>query len=335
MKKYAFLLFCGSFLAACQHDYIMPPPDVYDKYCVPDTLPPFKDVSCRCFSCDDIYDTLKYVFSDVCFNPNNPYQIAYLRSPINYFGLKKDIWVFDFETGENKIVGTNAAYGLSWSAKGWLAFTGLNRQIYKLKSNGDSLTQLTKRNAYCNYPEWNEKGDKIVFSTDVTAYFHFLDEQGKQIDSAYIIKAPFFSHKWVNDTTLLVSYSDGEVVLLNLISKTKKEVRNRPLALNTLNFAKLFGYSPQSQAFYWTGINGLQKTDLQTRKTVLLQEEPVNTYKMIGNYCRQTDKLLAVRTVIDFYHDPFNPNPCKRRKYQYLTIMNTDGTNERKIVFPQ
>lgn len=333
MKKDVFLLFCCFFLAACQHESVMRPPEIYDKYSVPDTLPPYKAVNCQCFECRYILDTLKYSFDNVCFNPNNPYQIAYLRSPTNFFGLNKDIWVFDFETGKNKIVGTNAAYGLSWSTKGWLAFTGLNRQIYKLKSNGDSLTRLTNRNSYCNDPEWNEKGDKIVFTTDITAYFHFLDEQGKQIDSAYMIKGFFAPYKWVNDTTLLVSYNDGEIALMNLISNTKQEVRNRPISDG--NLAKLFGYDPQSQAFYWTGINGLQKTDLQTRKTVLLQEQLVTTYKVIGNYCRQTDKLLAVRTVIDFYNDPWNSDPCWRRKYQYLTIMNTDGTNERKIVFPQ
>lgn len=332
MKKYTILLYCISFLAACQHESVMRPTDIYEKYTVPDTLPPYQDVGCQCVECRYLFDTLKYSFGDVCFNPNNPAQIAYIKSrPFFSSGFGNDIWVFDFETGKNKIIGTNAKSGLSWSAKGWLAFMATDRQIYKLKVNGDSLTQLTNRGFDCLYPEWNEKGDQIAYTTDVTGGLHLMDEYGTQIDSIAYTKTFFPPFKWVDAKTLLVSYRDSEIALIDVISKTKTVVRN----VTVWGGATFFGYSPESKAFYWIGYDGLKKTDLPTRKTYLIQPEQYNTFKNIGNYCHQTDKLISVRYVIDFYKDSLVARPCWRRRYEYLTIMDTDGTNERKIVLPQ
>jgi hypothetical protein len=338
MKKLFFLLAGYAILAACQHERLegISLPDKYDKYTVIDTLPPFQDISCQCFtSCDNFYDTLPYYFSAVCFNPKNPYQIAYLRSPINSFGLKNDIWVFDFETGKGKIIGTNAAYGLSWSSKDWLAFTGLDRQIYKIKTNGDSLTRLTNRNAYCNDPEWNVTGDKIAFQTDVTGYYHIIDEQGVQQDSIPILNSPLPPHRWIDTNTLLVSYLDGEVALMDMVTKTKKTIRTPPT--NTSQTAKLFGYSAKRQQIYWMGKDGVRKTNVLTGESSIIQPYQMNASKYIGNYTDQTEKLIAVRYVIDFFRSDSitNPSPCWRRKYEYLSIMNPDATHERKILLPR
>ena len=83
----------------------------------------------------------QYVYWFPCFNPNDPYEIAYLRGEAS--NCHEEVFVFSFRTGEAKRVATNACYNLDWSSTGWLIYTGVDRKIWKVKANGDSLTQLT------------------------------------------------------------------------------------------------------------------------------------------------------------------------------------------------
>jgi len=107
----------------------------------------------------------QYDYRLPCFNPSDPYEIAYLRKDRDVLGeCPGAVFIFSFRTGEARQVASNACYGLDWSSKGWLIYTGVDRKIWKVKANGDSLTQLTLGEGYHNDAKWSPDGEHFVYA---------------------------------------------------------------------------------------------------------------------------------------------------------------------------
>jgi dipeptidyl aminopeptidase/acylaminoacyl peptidase len=334
-KNNLLFMICSMLAFACQHERVAPIrlPEVYDKYATPDVPPLAKDVKCQCaISCQIRYDTVKFLYGNVCFNAQNPYQIAYLRNkPAT---LRQDLYTFDFESGAQKLIATNAAYGLSWSRKGWLAFTGVDRQIYKVKANGDSLTRLTNHNYYCSDPQWNPAGDQLVFSTDVTGYYHIITETGVFVDTIQTAGTiPPENVRWVDANEFFFSAYDGSSInKVNLSTKIVTPLHNAPLFQSNHPF--LIGVSLTEKKVFWTYAagddHGYMVTNIEQKKGTVLQQYPSNYRSGTGNYSPLSNKIIRIRNVIDF----FPQDACLRTHYNYVTIMNTDGTDERKVLLP-
>jgi hypothetical protein len=342
MKKTSFLLFYGviCLIGACKHDTALDT-DVYHRYSIPNQMPIPKDVSCQCaISCSEVHpslDTVKFLYKEVCFRHGHPYQIAYLRGEPSAF--RKEIWTFDFETGVSQKMLSNAAYGLSWSNQNWITYTGTDRQIYKIKANGDSLTQLTRRNYYCNYPEWTWDGNQIVFSTDLTGSLHIIDGNGQEKDTLFV-PGGFLKHIWIDSSTVVQGDTDGEILAVNIRTKARTIIRNRPVPNPYVDMPFLFGGSSLKREVYWMmNVKGhYTKTNIDTKVSTIVSELKQNNFITTkAYYTAQTDKIIQVRDIFDFFQSDTIPNssPCWRKRVNYLTIMNSDGTDERKIILPQ
>jgi len=118
------------------------------------------------------------VFSAGCNNPSGPDETAveetykHERPAWSPNGLKiaftvrvgDSVGVFVVDsTGANlRMVKSGAGIGITWSPDSrWLAFS-ISGSLYKVKENGDSLTQLTL-NATDYRPSWSPDGNKIAY----------------------------------------------------------------------------------------------------------------------------------------------------------------------------
>jgi hypothetical protein len=320
---------------ACKHERILPvrSPEVYDKYSIPEIAPMPKDIKCQChISCQTQYDTVQFLYENVCFNAQNPYQIAYLKNKPTT--LRQDLYTFDFESGVQTLIATNAAYGLSWSRKGWFAFTGVDRQIHKVKANGDSLTRLTNYPYYCNYPQWNPRGDQLVYSTDVTGYYHIITETGAFIDTIPTGGTiPPENVKWATpDEIFFTAYDGSPINKVNLSTKIVTPLHHAPLFQFSTPY--LIGVSPAEKKIFWTyaalDVLGYLVTNMDTKQGTILQAYPSNYRLGPADYAPLSNKMIRIRNVIDLVPQ----DVCLRTRYNYVTIMNTDGTDERKVLLP-
>jgi hypothetical protein len=147
----------------------------------------------------------KYRYSYPEFNPKNPNELAYIRYDNEGHGLIHELWIFDFCTGENRYVTDKIMTRLDWSVKDWLLFTGKDRQLWKIKSNGDSLTQLTF-SGFSNYnAKWHPTKDSFIFKKNAAQTHAILATgNGNHLDT---FPAIIYSGEWAwkNERELYVT----------------------------------------------------------------------------------------------------------------------------------
>ncbi len=105
-----------------------------------------------------------------CFSPDgnsiayHHYHMKYILSSgsYNYDRDSTGIWFIDAD-GSNPRIFLQGGDLPDWSPDGeWIAFVGTGTDICKIRSNGDSLTQLTSgRRTF--FPDWSPDGTKIAY----------------------------------------------------------------------------------------------------------------------------------------------------------------------------
>lgn len=119
------------------------------------------------FSCDKKLPVVDY--------PVLPYQVDHQpavftdsqgKKTIAYrhtAGDQPGIYLCDFEQRKPRLLIRSPAYGISFSPDGnWITFS--DQRIWKIKVNGDSLTQLVSdEEGEAFFPDWSPDGSKIAF----------------------------------------------------------------------------------------------------------------------------------------------------------------------------
>ena len=122
----------------------------------------------------------------------------------------------------------NLIYSPAWSPGGkWLAFS-YNTQIWKIKSNGDSLTQLTY-NARSFHCDWSDSDTLITYSIPVadSGGLWIMDTNGE--NNKYMVQYAGRPDFIVGDSILFTEYVRPEnkyahLILLNPVDYTFREV---------------------------------------------------------------------------------------------------------------
>ncbi len=127
------------------------------------------------FDHEEVYSSaIPFDYTTPCFNPLNSNQVVYYRYDNSKIEVGFEIWVVDLCTNDRKKIADNALYGIDWGASGWIAYTADDQNIYKIKPNGDSLTQLTFIGEYNRYPKWDLKGGRIAYNCQIGNNSHFI-----------------------------------------------------------------------------------------------------------------------------------------------------------------
>lgn len=201
----------------------------------------------------------------------------------------------------------------------WIVFH--SGQIYKMKINGDSLTQLT--NGGSNYyPSWSPDGDWIVYDDPIVGSYNILKvkKDGVEIIGiCYDARMPSWSPNGSNLVLQKYLVVSGNTSLeLFKIDTTNQN----PIRITNNNNDELYPrISPDGQKILFT----------QKHETSL-------NYQI---YTIQTDGSgLTKLTDTQGYTSDFSPDGEKivycdsSPNNGRLWIMNKDGTNKRQLTFP-
>ncbi|MBL7961496.1 PD40 domain-containing protein [bacterium] len=135
--------------------------------------------------------------------------------------------MMDMETYEKKEFSKDFLGTADWSPDGeWIVYTDYSkgRNIFKIKSNGDSITQLTFEGNSI-FPRWSPDGEKIVYVWSVypEGGVHLMDKNGNGKSFLFVGTEPSWSNSgdkiigWIGlpvggNVFLLYNFSQSRVV---------------------------------------------------------------------------------------------------------------------------
>lgn len=213
-----------------------------------------------------IYPDDKYNRSKPCSNPNDPGEFAYIKSGDSY-----EIRKYNLVTQLDEIIIEFPSWETPhWSIKNWIVF-GNGGQIYKCKSDGDSLIQLTF-DGENHSPSWSPDGTNIIFWRYVGlshTYYYTMAEDGTDIailDSTLFdasaasyspdgLKLAFVHHDIQNNTVIAyIKLSDPQNII---------EIESTKSGNTTLE--GFLDWYPNSKEILYSDTQGaMYKTDIET-----------------------------------------------------------------------
>lgn len=203
-------------------------------------------------------DSFKFIYP--YSNPNNKNEFVYFV--YDYKLNNSGIFIYNILTKQKSLVIESDLRArknypqsdIRWSKKGWLIFADFDANIYKIKPNGDSLTQLTfSRSNFV--PEWNIDGTKFCiqhYSSLLKKHFTLIiDENGNNLDTIdYYNKQVILNQPhWQHDKYLLGSNDIG-IVLYDYINEKVTEINIGNLSMGFMRWIN-------NDEFIYNGTNGI------------------------------------------------------------------------------
>lgn len=270
----------------------------------------------------------KYRYLDFCINPNNDYEICYLK-----IGNDKmqsfydcDLYKFDFCTGKNTLLINHVSF-VDWSKKDWIIFRKNTNEMWKVKSNGDSLIQLSKQGISQHKVLWSPDGTKYIYNVNKIA-----DENGK-----LILNLPFnaSSITWLNNEEILFEISTASRdTLFDIESYNIKTGNIKTVYKESAGYGYIYKYNPKYDALFVSrkknGRHKFAKISTSTWKSTELGDYYEgyipSSFSIINN------KKMIYNLILK---DTFTNKPCFENQRYHIAIKNLNDTLERRIKFPE
>lgn len=194
-----------------------------------------------------VLDGIQY--QTIAFNPNNYNEFCGTRLTSN----GNELYTYNLSTNELKVIAKDFFFGYPvWGRNNWILLNGKDWNIYKIKPNGDSLTQITFTNN-CIRPTWNYNGSKIIYWDNsinkviqLSLFSGSLTQQNNTIPNEY--------GDWLSDSNSVVGKNWNYIYMYTHLSEqtTLKEYK-----LNTHNFVSIQVY--ESNNYIISTLDGVYK----------------------------------------------------------------------------
>ena len=262
-----------------------------------------------------------------CFSPDgnsiayHHYHMKYILSSgsYNYDRDSTGIWFVDAD-GSNPRMFLKGGDLPDWSPDGeWIAFVGPAKNIWKIKSNGDSLTQLTSgRRTF--FPDWSPDGKKIAYDQSIATAGHpsgiwIMNADGS--NDHWVLRGNF--PEWSTDGTKIVYIvyngiyvADSSGANQNLLFSNDRDNRYpvwSPDGLKIAFSSQAMGKAPQ---IWVMDANGSNPQQLTTKGGITPAWSPCEEKIVYSQYDWRVYNPLENGT---------------------LWIMNADGTSKCQLTF--
>lgn len=141
------------------------------------------------------------------FNPNNENEFVYIEWNESD-GINK-LFTYNMSNGAKTYLTDNVDLYPQWNSKNWIVFNRYTTQIWKIKSNGDSLTMLFNTGTNLNLVI-SPDGQKIAFKNQIDNDIKIIisDINGQVLDS--IDSYSFYAGSWSKDNLKISGTKSGE-----------------------------------------------------------------------------------------------------------------------------
>ena len=337
MRNQALLCLLLLAAAACRKpEPVSPCPDNGDDPIPCDTHLPCTPLPQPPLGGDWNWQITEYFVKFAVFNPTNGNEVLIQRDPFGGGWANSEFYRFYLNPGTLELVHEgNFTHGPSWGSSGWIAFTQAsapNWNIWKVKANGDSLTQLTF-NGNSFRPIWSPDGTEIGYESGFLSQPALnglnirMSSAGTPIDTLWDLGAfaghPvwFSQNRTYNVFAWVYSCTWGASSGTDLIYQLPDSVMQQGLPQGA-------AYVPATHSMVWSHRTGLYRTHLTTGYTERLIATCNSSYFSALDYSPHTNKLLAVRWRAS------TPDGVILNMENDVLLMNPDGTCPQVIHIP-
>lgn len=256
------------------------------------------------------------------FNPNDANQIIFYK-PFTATG--PELIKYNLSTRQQQVIFTQSIIGApKWGKSGWILFS--MGQTYKVKDNGDSLTQLTFSTGSDNYnPEWNYAGDKFITEHTGSNFDYIIyDSNGNFLASVPDLFSGVIS--WQNpNNLLLVNQVDNTLCVLNPVNDSLFIIPTTGINASTFNTGPVLWYPDGISILYGTSC-GVYKMNYAGGSSNCIQSKCSNDEYLWSSVSAISQKIICE---IDHWKSTNNGNNILITSK--LVLMNFDGTGQQVI----
>ncbi|MFN3917632.1 MAG: hypothetical protein ACK4K0_07810 [Flavobacteriales bacterium] len=251
------------------------------------------------------------------FNPNSESQFVYLkRSNSNLW----ELITYDLISKERKILYAGIIwYQPQWGKNDWILFCQNDENIYKIKSNGDSLTKLTNSNNL-HHPIWNYDGSKFLAFTEASNLFSLLfDVNGNIMDTIYFGQT---NNSNFQNPNYIVSNIYQNVSFFNL-NTNSLEFHYNYSGFNSTTGGSIFWLN--NTAVIYSNINGLNRLSIPDLTNQNFKKSCNSKIYQWGDINSSKTKMIWSRG------DYTQIDECTLKYKSRIYFMDIDGNNEQEI----
>ncbi len=165
----------------------------------------------------------QYRFGKIISNPNNPFEILVIRVSTDNYNPDNELVIFNFCTGESKIITTNVVSPIQWTKTNWIVFRQHDQQSFKVKPNGDSLTAIQFNETYAAIADWSPSGKQYCYFAN--GQYHIKKYNDQNIGTTKL--DGFNTLKWYSEDQL-AGVKQKHLYLYTIKSKTTGILNSTP-----------------------------------------------------------------------------------------------------------
>ena len=280
-----------------------------------------------------LYPLKKPVYNYPDFNPNNSDEIIFTYREAS--GPESKLIKYNIRTKEYEEILTGLIQSrVRWNKKDWILLSlqeedSLRFDIWKMKSSGDSLTQLTF-SGNCFTGEWNISGEYFTYELGKLNPNLFVTSNTENLESDTFPNGINGWGSWRHSSKF--SYADLDGLLVGDFIENNLE---RVYTLeNTIASARGVEWINNTE-IVWTDREGVYIFDIDTRsrKTIISTCNSKN-YRL-PTYSQELDKLMLIRERLvkadETESEITTGYEVDGESFHELVMMNIDGTSEEVI----
>ncbi|RFC54327.1 hypothetical protein DXU93_07820 [Brumimicrobium aurantiacum] len=280
------------------------------------------DITSSCPSSHELYFLEDYIYDEPVVNPNNPFEIAFVRVDPTVMGYDRELCVYNFCTNKLDVLTGDVGSGLDWSIKDWIIFTGSNGSV-RVKSNGDSLSSQVNSGFEAR---WSPSGEKYVYRDPDWiggTPIKIADETGATIGSIPIY---FYSWDWLNENEIVYSkQGNNKLIKYDISTGVSTDIVSHP------------GIAPSDGQI---SVDDQQRIYTQIDEAMIRVDLNGNIEYLDTNYTTFSSsfaqhlygsKILFKRHVLD----TTNIGSCENYVATYISILDEATGEERRVKIPE
>jgi hypothetical protein len=194
------------------------------------------------------------------------------------------LYLYTFSTQQRIPLGERDEYLPDLSSNGWMVYSTSDKNIYKIKLNGDSLTQITFNGA-CSNPKWDPSGKYIYCyqqTTSLTASSLFKLNKNGQALASYLTQYPSYAASKSPDKAYVLTVQNNRLVVLlrHLVNNSETLITTSGFVLSSAqnDFFNL-SIDPKEEYLYWSNTKGILRCNLASKQVdTLFKNCPSITY---------------------------------------------------------